>query len=74
MATLNKAQRKELASIIESLLIAESARTKHRLGAGATTQSPQYWRARHGELAIKLYETFGIELATLSLFQNNEAA
>tara|TARA_S200002703_G_scaffold33276_1_gene28811 strand:+ start:287 stop:508 length:222 start_codon:yes stop_codon:yes gene_type:complete len=73
MAKLNKAQRKGMADIIESLMIAQSAQTKHIYNVG-TVKDLRYWQRREEELTLKLYEEYGIELCTLSLAQETNAA
>ena len=73
MAKLNKEQRKELASIIESLMIAQSAQTKHLYKVGSVMDLG-YWQGREDDLTLKLYEQFGIELCNLSIAQENSAA
>lgn len=73
MAKLNKAQRKEIATLIESLMIGRGAQTKHLYKVGGVMDL-SYWQSREEELALKLYENFGIALCTLSIAQENNAA
>jgi len=72
MAKLNKVQRKELASIIRSLMVAEAGSTRRVYNNDADGQLG-YWLAREKELTLKLYSDFGIELSTLNLFMDDAA-
>ena len=73
MANLNKKQRKEVATIIESMMISRGAVAKHLYKVGGV-KDLSYWQSREEELTLKLYEDFGIELCTLSIAQKNNAA
>lgn len=73
MAKLNKAQRKEVATIVESLMIGRGAQTKHLYKVGGV-KDLSYWQSREEELTLRLYEEFEIELCTLSIAQQNNAA
>jgi hypothetical protein len=72
MTQLNKAQREELATIIQSLMAAEGGITRRVYNNDADGKLG-YWLAREKEMTLKLYSDFGIELSTLNIFIDDAA-
>jgi len=72
MAKLNKAQREDIANLIESLMVAKTAQ-KTRMDNGNADGKLAWWQEYEGRLTVRLFERFGIELCTLSLFMDEAA-
>lgn len=66
LARISKKNKKELASMINSLQVAQ-----YMADTSAPGPDQALWRNRRHEVTVRLYRDFGIELPTLHAAQKN---
>ena len=72
MAKLNKAQREDLAYLINGLMVANDMR-RHAL-VKEDLESFDIWQARLDRNTLEIFETYGIELPGISYIKQRSAA